>query len=604
MLKFKRIFHAVRIFIEQNVWLKVKGSIRYKLMVLMLSAMILPLLILIVFSINVSQRNYEKEVVTSNESRIILAGKYIDEKLNESDKLLFSSLLDDKLIPSISQSNEGDIPLDYNTLEYIQDKLYSTYYRNDYIDSISIYAKETQKVYMLKEDEFHLLNLSTIDGTNWDELKVSPHYVFKSGLPQENYSLTRSIIRFEDREIVGGISFDINWNTIDSVIEMLKTEQESSVYLLNKEGQIIYNPNPNADDKITLDMQQILQQIDTSKNVNYLKTESSYVFFKKAFNSQVTIIKVIPMAIIMEGVTMTFVYGIMISIISIIITVLLSIYMSVKTTKPIIQLVDAMKEVSENNFEVHIRTDRNDEIGLLEKNFTTMVYRIKELIEKEYKSEIATKEAQFKALQAQINPHFLYNTLQLVGGMAVARNTTTIYSIIGALSDMFRYITGKQGDLVDIAHEIEHIKNYLFIQEQRFEGRVVTDIFVEEGTENYIIPMLMIQPIVENAFIHGFEQKTGIWKLSIEVQKVFEDLEIIISDNGIGIPVERLTVLQQQINHISNPLNTKGSIGILNVAARIEFYFGEDSDFEISSEVGKGTQVIIRFPAMLREATA
>jgi two-component system sensor histidine kinase YesM len=310
------------------------------------------------------------------------------------------------------------------------------------------------------------------------------------------------------------------------------------------------------------------------------------------------------MAIIMDGVTKTFVYGIMISIISIIITVLLSIYMSLKTTKPIIQLVDAMKEVGENNFDVHIRTDRNDEIGLLEKNFTAMVYRIKELIEKEYKSEIATKEAQFKALQAQINPHFLYNTLQLVGGMAVARNTTNIYLIIGALSDMFRYITGKQGDLVKIADEIEHIKNYLFIQEQRFEGKVEIDIFVEDGTEEYIVPMLMIQPIVENAFNHGFEQKTGTWKLSIEVQKVFDELEITISDNGIGIPEARLSELQQQIQHQSEPLKTQGSIGILNVAARVEFYFGIDSYLDILSEVGKGTQVIIRFPAMLREATA
>lgn len=595
MLRFKRIF--------QNVLLSFKSSIRYKLMILMLLAMILPLLILIVFSINVSQRNYEREVVTSNESRIILAGKYIDEKLNESDKLLFSSLLDEKLIPSISKSGEGDIPLDYNTLDYIQDKLYATYYRNDYIDSISIYAKEIQKVYTLKDDEFLLSNLSNTTGTNWEKLRVSPQYVFNSRLPQQNFSLTRSIIRFEDREIVGGISFDINWNVIDSVIEMLKTEQDSSVYLLNKEGQIIYNPN-NVNDKTTVDTQQLFEQINTSKNENYLKTKSHYVFFKKAFNSQVTIMKIIPMAVILDGVTRTFLYGIMISIVSIIITILLSIYMSLKTTKPIIQLVDAMKEVGENNFDVHIKTDRNDEIGLLEKNFTAMVYRIKELIDKEYKSEIATKEAQFKALQAQINPHFLYNTLQLVGGMAVARNTTNIYLIIGALSDMFRYITGKQGDLVKIADEIEHIKNYLFIQEQRFEGKVEIDIFVEDGTEEYMLPMLMIQPIVENAFIHGFEQKTGTWKLSIEVQKVFDDLEITISDNGLGIPEARLSELQQQIHHQTEPIKTKGSIGIMNVAARVEFYFGIDSYLDISSEVGKGTQVIIRFPATLREATA
>lgn len=144
------------------------------------------------------------------------------------------------------------------------------------------------------------------------------------------------------------------------------------------------------------------------------------------------------------------------------------------------------------------------------------------------------------ALQAQINPHFLYNTLQLVGGMAVSHNVREIYTIINALSDMFRYITRKQGDLVLIDQEIEHIKNYLYIQNHRFEGKVETNIYVEEGTGHLSIPMLSIQPIVENAFNHGFEKKLGVWKLSIEVQKVFDDIEITIQDNGLGIPKEKL----------------------------------------------------------------
>ena len=226
-----------------------------------------------------------------------------------------------------------------------------------------------------------------------------------------------------------------------------------------------------------------------------------------------------------------------------------------------------------------------------------MVFRINELIEKEYKSEIATKEAQFKALQAQINPHFLYNTLQLVGGMAVAHNAEKIYRVISALSDMFRYITGKQGDMVLIENEIEHIKNYLYIQIQRFDGKIETDIFVEEGTEGYKIPMLTIQPLVENAFNHGFEQKVGNWKLSVEVQKVFDEIEITITDNGVGIPEEKLKTLREQINNLSQPLNTRGSIGIKNVSARIGLYFGNEYGLDIFSEVDNGTQIVIRIPA-------
>ncbi|MCM2531241.1 sensor histidine kinase [Neobacillus pocheonensis] len=587
------LFHLMR-----NLFRKIASSIRYKLMALMLTVMILPLLLLIVFSINVSQSNYEKEVVSSNDSRIILAGKYLDEKLKESDKVLFASLIDEKLVPSISQINDENIPLDYSTLNYIQDKLSTIYYGNEHIDGVSIYAKESQKIYSLKDDDFKVSKLSSKNGANWSNLRRSPYYSFESSPPNQGFTLTRSIIRFENRKIVGGISLDVNWNIIDSVIKMLKSERESFVYVLDNQGHILYNPNQVK--KNSVDFQKMIKPInDSNQSESHLKMNNGYLFFKKAFNNKVAIVKVVPEKMLLNGVTKTLVLGIIISVLSILLTVILSIVVSLRTTKPIIQLVDAMQEVEGKNFDIKIKTVREDEIGLLEKRFSLMIYRIKELIDKEYKSEIATKEAQFKALQAQINPHFLYNTLQLVGGMAVAHNADKIYSVISALSDMFRYITGKQGDMVLIEHEIEHIKNYLYIQNLRFEGKVRTDIFMEEDTEGYMIPMLTIQPLVENAFNHGFEQKMGLWKLSVEVQKVFEDIEITITDNGVGIPDEKLKDLREDIKSTSNPLNTKGSIGIKNVAARIRLYFGNDYGLDISSEVGKGTQIVIRIPARM-----
>ncbi|SMQ83783.1 two-component system, sensor histidine kinase YesM [Bacillus sp. OV166] len=598
MLKFMKALNAFWMYIHQNLFRKIASNIRYKLMLLMLSVMILPLLILIIFSINVSQSNFEKEVVNSNEARINLAGKYLDEKLTESDNILFASLIDEKLIPSISQINDENIPLNFSTLAYIQDKLFSIYYGNKHVNAVSIYAKESQTVYSLKEADFKVSKINQLNGTAWSNLGVRPNYSFESKLPNQGFSLTRSIIRFENRKIVGGISLEMNWNVIDSVIEMLESEPESSVFVIDRQGHILYNPNLSK--KTSVDFQKIIKQMNESnKNISYLKMNKGYVFFKKAFNNKVAIVKVVPESMLLNGVTKTLIVGIIISALSILLTVILSIVISVRTTKPIIKLVHAMNEVGENNLNVSIETERIDEIGLLEKRFSSMVYRINELINKEYKSEIETRNAQFMALQAQINPHFLYNTLQLVGGMAVTHKAEEIYSVISALSDMFRYITGKQGNMVLIDREIEHIKNYLYIQNMRFEGKVQTDLYIEEGTEGYTIPMLTIQPIVENVFNHGFEQKKGLWKLSIDVQKVFDDIEITITDNGVGIPVEKLVDLIEQMKGIPYSLNTKGSIGIKNVAARIRLYFGEDYGLDISSTVGNGTIVVIRIPAKI-----
>ncbi|MEY2192729.1 histidine kinase [Neobacillus sp. BF23-41] len=598
MLKFMKALNAFWMYIHQNLFRKIASNIRYKLMLLMLSVMILPLLILIIFSINVSQSNFEKEVVNSNEARINLAGKYLDEKLTESDNILFASLIDEKLIPSISQINDENIPLNFSTLAYIQDKLFSIYYGNKHVNAVSIYAKESQTVYSLKEADFKVSKINQLNGTAWSNLGVRPNYSFESKLPNQGFSLTRSIIRFENRKIVGGISLEMNWNVIDSVIEMLESEPESSVFVIDRQGHILYNPNLGK--KTSVDFHKIIKQMnDSKKNISYLKMNKGYVFFKRAFNNKVAIVKVVPESMLLNGVTKTLIVGIIISALSILLTVILSIFISVRTTKPIIQLVHAMNEVGENNLNVSIETERIDEIGLLEKRFSSMVYRINELINKEYKSEIETRNAQFMALQAQINPHFLYNTLQLVGGMAVTHKAEEIYSVISALSDMFRYITGKQGNMVLIDREIEHIKNYLYIQNMRFEGKVQTDLYIEEGTEGYTIPMLTIQPIVENVFNHGFEQKKGLWKLSIDVQKVFDDIEITITDNGVGIPEEKLVDLIEQMKGIPYSLNTKGSIGIKNVAARIRLYFGEDYGLDISSTVGNGTIVVIRIPAKI-----
>ncbi|MFP5108776.1 sensor histidine kinase [Neobacillus sp. C211] len=598
MLKFMKALNAFWMYIHQNLFRKIASNIRYKLMLLMLSVMILPLLILIIFSINVSQSNFEKEVVNSNEARINLAGKYLDEKLTESDNILFASLIDEKLIPSISQINDENIPLNFSTLAYIQDKLFSIYYGNKHVNAVSIYAKESQTVYSIKEADFKVSKINQLNGTTWSNLGVRPNYSFESKLPNQGFSLTRSIIRFENRKIVGGISLEMNWNIIDSVIEMLESEPESSVFVIDRQGHILYNPKLGK--KTSVDFQKIVKQMnDSKKNISYLKMNKGYVFFKKAFNNKVAIVKVVPESMLLNGVTKTLIVGIIISALSILLTVILSIVISVRTTKPIIKLVNAMNEVGENNLNVSIETERIDEIGLLEKRFSSMVFRINELINKEYKSEIETRNAQFMALQAQINPHFLYNTLQLVGGMAVTHKANEIYSVISALSDMFRYITGKQGNMVLIDREIEHIKNYLYIQNMRFEGKVQTDLYIEEGTEGYTIPMLTIQPIVENVFNHGFEQKKGLWKLSIDVQKVFDDIEITITDNGVGIPEEKLDDLMEQMKGIPYSLNTKGSIGIKNVAARIRLYFCNDYGLDISSTVGKGTIVVIRIPAKI-----
>ncbi|WP_160720458.1 sensor histidine kinase [Bacillus sp. USDA818B3_A] len=593
----KKKWNAIIITMYRHVYQRVVRSFRYKLMLIMIMVMLLPLLILILFAMDVSQNTFEREIVNSNKARIVLAGKYVDEKVRQADRILYFSLIDEKLVPAISQANDYNASLKFNQLDYIQDKLYSIYYGNENMEGISLYSKMNQKVYYIEAEDFRIRNMPSKSETNWTDLKRTPDSSFQSFDGEGLFSLTRSIVRFEDQQVAGGISVKMNWNMVDSVIDMLESEDASEVFLLNKAGEIIYNPDEVK--KPFVKMESAAKRINKmKKDVSYIKTNEGYIFFRKAVHGDVIVVKAIPNSMVSTGAMKTLKFGILVSVLSIILTIILSILVALGTTRPIIRLVHAMRKVEDNNFEVKIETERKDEIGMLEKSFTSMIHRIKELIEKEYRNEIEKRNAKFMALQAQINPHFLYNTLQLVGGMAIANNAREIYSVISALSDMFRYITGKQGDIVEIRKEMEHLKNYLYIQNMRFTGNVETDIYVEEGLDSAFIPMLSIQPIVENAFKYGFEQKVGRWKLSIDVQKVFDEIEITITDNGIGIEEKHLIEIREMLRANSNkPQGAKGSIGIQNVMARIQLYYGDDYGLDILSEIGRGTKVIIRIPA-------
>jgi two-component system, sensor histidine kinase YesM len=250
-----------------------------------------------------------------------------------------------------------------------------------------------------------------------------------------------------------------------------------------------------------------------------------------------------------------------------------------------------MKNVDIDEFKMR-EIDENNEIGLLETGYNMLMVRIRNLIDQEYKSEIELKNAQLKALQAQINPHFLYNTLQMVGGIALAHHVNEIYSIANTMADMFRYSISGGSDLVSINDEIKHTENYLYIQKLRFQDRIQVDVSLDESISNILIPKFTLQPLVENAFEHGLSKRTHGGKLVIRVLETKEHLEITVWDNGEGMDEEQTESLMEQIrNH--NPLipGQNFGIGLKNVNARLRLLFSDGYKFEISSRMKEFTEV-------------
>lgn len=280
-----------------------------------------------------------------------------------------------------------------------------------------------------------------------------------------------------------------------------------------------------------------------------------------------------------------------ISLISITLSIGFSLGLSNNITYRIIKLINYTKKVEKGDLDFQIEVEKNDEIGFLIKSFNKMTYRLNELINKTYKLEIREKEAQFKALQAQISPHFLYNALDTINWSLIENGDFKTSSTLGALSEILRYSIDDFEKNVSINKEIKQVENYLKIQKSRFEDRFNYSVNIEENILKEKIPKLLLQPLVENAVVHGVENfKTG-GIIKVNGYSIDNKIIIEISDNGAGINTSKLKELNERFNEkIQDNNKYKTShIGLLNVNERIKLVYGNEYCMKIKSEVNKGT---------------
>jgi two-component system sensor histidine kinase YesM len=263
-------------------------------------------------------------------------------------------------------------------------------------------------------------------------------------------------------------------------------------------------------------------------------------------------------------------------IISTALSFFIALLLATDIVKPIRKLVTSMSGVKDGNFETNLSYKRNDEFAFLIKRYTTMMQEIKELIEKLYiseltkqKAEVKAREYEIKALQAQINPHFLYNTLDSINWLAIKYRAEDISIMVKSLSNFFRYSLNKGRNEIALEDEKKQIESYLMIQKIRFKEKLDFEVAFSPEILKCKTIKLILQPIVENAILHGIEKRKGKGFIGIIGSKVNDHIEIKISDNGVGANIEELNEL------LSGESDSETSFGIKNVNERIKQYFGE-----------------------------
>ncbi|MBN1303265.1 MAG: sensor histidine kinase, partial [Anaerolineales bacterium] len=271
---------------------------------------------------------------------------------------------------------------------------------------------------------------------------------------------------------------------------------------------------------------------------------------------------------------------------------------------PIKKLHDVTTTITKDDLQALVTSDNVDEITELGMSFNIMIGRIRELLNAKVKEQENLKKAELKALQAQINPHFLYNTLDTIVWMAEANKTDQVIEIVRAFSSFFRIALSKGKDWITIREEIEHVRSYLKIQKMRYRDILDYKFEVDKELLNGTILKLTLQPLVENALYHGIKNKRGGGTIIVRAQQVGENsVRLEVQDDGIGLTPEKLARVRATLNddlEIGEIIFSDGGFGLENVHKRIKLYYGKQYGLYIQSEYNAGTQVIARIPLQVR----
>ncbi len=411
--------------------------------------------------------------------------------------------------------------------------------------------------------------------------------------------LMRQITDTENRMNLGAIFIAIEMSSFKTIFENIKTNNNADISLMDKNGYIIFHSNQQKIGRINKDLADypnINGSFRTTSN-----EENKLISISRTSPDDWVLEQSVPLKNLTERTDVVRNTTIIVFIVVVLLSTLISIFLAWNVSKPIKRLTRLMKEVEKGNFDVDLSINSSDEVGILAKSFNSMVQEIRDLIKMNYQIKLQQKEAELYALQSQINPHFMYNTLETIGMAVEEGEDDTVVEMVSLLGRMLRFSINNKSKIVTIDEEVLHMKDYLTIQKIRFEDRIDFFIHDEIDTEAYFTPKFILQPIVENAIKHGLDHQQN-FKLDISLMLSPNKEEIIfkVKDNGPGIPVEILSELNRYLE--TDPMGRRDSrFGLINVHGRVLMMFGEQFGIKIDSMINQGTEVSIKIPLLTQE---
>ena len=395
----------------------------------------------------------------------------------------------------------------------------------------------------------------------------------------------------------GVLLIDIRYNSLEQLFDGVNLGNGGYVYLISSDGEIIYHPRAQLIDS-GLAQENNLEAAGL-RDGNYETVfggEKRIVTVKTVGYTGWKIVGVTPLdGMSLNNIKTKLLIIFIIAFVLFILSIINS-YISTRITDPIKELEKAVNEIEEGNLEAEVKMVGSYEIQHLGTSIQNMARQIRRLMNDIVAEHESKRKSEFDTLQSQINPHFLYNTLDIIVWMIENEKQSEAVKVVTALARFFRISLSKGKSIIPVRDELEHVRNYLMIQHLRYKNKFTYTIEADEDVMDLASLKLMLQPLVENAIYHGMEFMDGDGEIRIRAWRREGDLYMSVSDNGLGMTMEQVERLFSAADHA--PSRRGSGIGVKNVNERIRLYFGSGYGLAIRSEPDEGTTVTAHLPAV------
>ena len=596
-----------------RIWKKIlkhynSWKLGHKLLCAFALASIIPLLLMQVYVFQVNRKQMTEKIDELMVSNLTQIAERVNLNMEVYTNLLYQIYKDDQVTECVSELN--DMQESHKAVAYNQIVKRLKQYRNSDagIRCLSIVCPDgTAVIYDFETDS----SLNTI-WHNYSDMRQIPPYRESLDAPGmvltdtmnfqggENdghfFHISKRMFDFNDLEkgSIATVIMSVDQKILSSICGNGTKEDPSINFILNKEQRVVSYPdedftgnaiNPQLNIKEFVNVSGYLRNKNVALN-QYEDADTGWIFYN-AYDRDY----------MLKDLTKTQGTQLGITVLLLVFALALIFYTVRNMDASVKSVVSGMQEVKNGKLDVVVPVQSFDEIGTIADNFNEMTVKVRELIREVTEAEENRKNAEIRALEAQINPHFLYNTLDSINWMAIEKEEYEISKMIRNLGVILRYSVNKSNQIVTIRELADWLEKYISLQQMRFNDAFSYRLNIEEETYTEKVYKLLLQPFVENAIIHGFKEMEsgGLLQIDIMAAEHGQGIIIIIEDNGAGMPQEMLKCF----NNKEEAIKDEGkSIGLHNAFSRMNMYYGEKASWNVSRIEGMGTVITLRLPSL------